>query len=40
MISVQQRDEYTAPLWLYVLALVEIAWVAAISLALYLLIAR
>ena len=40
MISVQSRDEHTAPLWLYVLALVEIAWVVAISLALYWLIAR
>jgi hypothetical protein len=40
MISVQSHDEYTAPLWLYVLGLVEIAWVAAISLTLYWLIAR
>jgi hypothetical protein len=39
MISVQPRDEYRAPLLLFVLAAVEIAWVAAISLALYWLIA-
>jgi hypothetical protein len=34
-ISVQRREKDAAPLWLLVLALVEIAWVGAISLTLY-----
>ena len=40
MISVQSRDEYTVPLWLYVLALVQVSWVVAIALTLYWLIAK
>jgi hypothetical protein len=34
-ISVQPRENDPAPPWLLVLVLVEIAWVAAISLTLY-----
>jgi hypothetical protein len=35
MISVQSRETDAARSWLLVFALVEIAWVAAISLTLY-----
>jgi hypothetical protein len=35
MISVQPREKEAAPSWLLLLALVEIAWIGAISLALY-----
>jgi hypothetical protein len=35
MISAQPRAQDAAHLWLLVLALVEIAWVGAISLTLY-----
>jgi hypothetical protein len=36
MISVQPREKDSAPAWLLVLALVEIAWVGAISVVLFL----
>ena len=39
MISVQPREKDAARSWLLLLALVEISWIGAISLALYWLLA-